>query len=363
MSKTVISVLLNIILIGVIAYFYVMEKNPTEKPLKVEETITKQEKIIKKPKDEFKNLITMDDIKIMQEMGVLVSFENDKEAYKIPNDMTPSKLIEANYLNFNGVNLFVLPDWLSKMHNLLWLDIAKTYVDSKELHKLEGLKNLKFLNISYLEHISVNDINLTSLLIGENLDKIEFSFDNEKESHLTSLDITQKRLLEAKHINLNGVYITQLPNWFKQMNNLVRLDLNSARLNILQFRKLSSLKHLKILDLTNNPLIPQYHYSSIVETLKKLPLTELSLEYTNGDEYNYQDIGEISTLVKLNLSRNKVSDLESLHLEKLKNLKSLNLSHNKLGDKFNTAHLPKESLVKLDLSFNDKYLTKINHQK
>lgn len=375
MNKTMISIFLNIILIGGIVYFFVTENNTIEKHTDTnEKQINEKNETKRIESDSIENLITMDDINVMQEIGVLVSFENDKEAYKIPSDMTPDRLLEANYLSFNSVPLYVLPNWLSKMHNLLWLDLAGTKVTSEELQKLQGLKKLKFLNVSGQEHIKAEEINLPSLLIGRDLEKIKFSFDNEKKSHLTSLDITQKRLLEAKHINFNGTKLLQLPNWFSQMDNLVRLDLSNTDLVLNKItNKLSSIKHLRILDLSHNPLFTGYsswYLEGIlgIEHSKKsnhLLLTELYLQNTGGkdDNYisngethyysNYDGIGKLSTLVKLNLSNNYISNLKSLHLEELSNLKNLNLLKNNLGYEFNTLHLPKDSLVQLNLSFND----------
>ncbi|OAD22085.1 chondroadherin-like protein [Candidatus Thiomargarita nelsonii] len=77
----------------------------------------------------------------------------------------------------------------------------------------------------------------------------------------------------------------------------------------------------------------------------------MNLSDTGGDADNYGDLSRLTHLQSLNISHNRLTTLEALHLQKLRNLRRLNISHNQL-ENVDFGEMAQDRLQVLNLSFN-----------
>jgi len=176
------------------------------------------------------------------------------------------------------------------------------------------------------------------------------AFPHERKVHIISRSMKPSKLIKANHIKLNNQSLYFIPSWLPKMTNLVKLELKNTKLNLKELAKLQTLTKLNTLDISDNPLFKKG--GNLIDFLSTFSLNELYLSNTEGNSSDYNNIGSLGLLVKLNLSDNSISDIDGLKLQKLTKLKELSLANNKIDGIFNTIYLPKESLVKLDLSGN-----------
>ena len=176
------------------------------------------------------------------------------------------------------------------------------------------------------------------------------AFPHEKKVHTISRSMKPSKLIKANHIKLNNQSLYFIPSWLPKMTNLVKLELKNTKLNLKELAKLQTLTKLNTLDISDNPLFKKG--GNLIDFLSTFSLNELYLSNTEGNSSDYNNIGSLGLLVKLNLSNNSISDIDGLKLQKLTKLKELSLANNRIYGVFDTTNLPKESLVKLDLSGN-----------
>nr|WP_321409581.1 COR domain-containing protein [uncultured Carboxylicivirga sp.] len=196
---------------------------------------------------------------------------------------------------------------------------------------------------------------------------------------------------QMKYLDLFGNSIQELPDWIFELNSLEHLSLRNNAIK--DFPSiLFSLENLKNLNLSDNRIEEiSGHYFCNLMNLEKIDLSYNSIRVINPAEINFSKctdlylngnklekfpavISHVNSLIRLNLSENKINFLKDdafvnlVHLEELdlsfneltflptsigqlKKLKKLNLSGNKI------ASLPKEfenlvSLESLDLDGN-----------
>lgn len=92
---------------------------------------------------------TREEILLMNRFGVRVGFPSEYQAYVIPKDINPSRLIEADLLDFSNIQLISIPPWLKKFTNLRKLDLSNTEITAKGLEEtLQSMKLLDILDLS-----------------------------------------------------------------------------------------------------------------------------------------------------------------------------------------------------------------------
>lgn len=183
--------------------------------------------------------------------------------------------------------------------------------------------------------------------------KVLVSFGNEKRGHIVPKNMLPARLIEAKSIDFNGAELFMIPDWLPKMHNLKKLDLNGVQIDLKELQKITPLKKLRILNLNNNALFEKGSSPKLMTILSSFRLQQLFLSKTGGDASDYGDFGDLPNLYRLDLSQNSLSSLNALGLKNLSSLKYLNLSNNSFSGSFDTNYLPKNSLVKLNLSHNN----------
>jgi len=179
---------------------------------------------------------------------------------------------------------------------------------------------------------------------------VKIAFPNEAKAHTIPKGMKPFKLMKANYLNLNGASIYSVPKWLPKMTNISRLELANTNLDLEDLQALASLRNLDILNLSGTKIFKKG--GNLITLLSNFRLNELNLANTGGGSSNYANIGKLSSLIKLDLSGNSISDIDELNLEKLKNLKVLNLSSNNLSGTLYTSKLPKSSLRELYLSHN-----------
>lgn len=176
-----------------------------------------------------------------------------------------------------------------------------------------------------------------------------------------SRDMNPQRFLDVTYLNFNHSAIYNLPEWITKLTKLKGLDLNGAKINLSELKKITSLKKLTVLNLDNNNLFDGVSNSTELMTiLKNFSLNELSLSNTGGNLCNYVGIGNLDSLIELKLAHDNLSDINDknchfrdLKLDKLNGLEVLDLSSSKFSGDFETQFLPLNSLVDLNLAINN----------
>ena len=181
---------------------------------------------------------------------------------------------------------------------------------------------------------------------------VEIAFSNEIKAHTISKSTTPRDLIKVIYLKLNGLYLRKIPSWLPKMTNIVKLELEKTNIDLIDLSVLSSLTNLNTLNLNNNPKLFKKG-GNLNKLLKFFSLSELYLANTGGDSSDYSNIGNNKSLIKLDISNNSISSINSLHLEKLSSLKELKITGNSLSGTLDTSYLPKRSLTYLNLSYNN----------
>ena len=179
---------------------------------------------------------------------------------------------------------------------------------------------------------------------------VKISFSTKKNS-LKSIPrgMLGQEFIKAKQLDFNGMNLSDnLPTFLGEMRNLMVLNLEGVDISLRELKKIESLK-INVLNLNNNPNLFS-NGGKLIPIISKFGLTKLYLSNTDGRASDYLSIGtSLPELTVLDLSNNRIDSLENLYLANLSSLRILNLSNNSLSS-FSTAHLPKRTLQKLDLS-------------
>ncbi|GMJ05310.1 receptor like protein 6 [Hibiscus trionum] len=190
-----------------------------------------------------------------------------------------------------------LPDSIGSFRPLEVLDLSFSNLRGPIPASLANLTQLKYLDLSNNNHTGLLPFCLFSL---------------------PSLGVMQLRSNK-----LTG----PIPDPVSQFVNLISLDLSSNDLSgSFELDKLSNLSQLRILDLSNNPLLSLSSASS--NATYSLPnLWSLNLSCCNTSEFpNF--VRNLQGLEDIDLSHNKIRFIEANMFVKLKSLRSLDLSHN-----------------------------------
>jgi len=211
--------------------------------------------------------------------------------------------------------------------------------------KLKGLVLMAFLSLQSMA-LDMGDIEIMCQ------SGVKIAFPSERKAHDVSCSSRPADLMRVNYLKLNGQSLRKIPSWLPKMTNLVKLELEDTHMDLVDLFVLKTLTKLNTLNLSDNRKLFDKG-GKLSELLSHFSLSELYLANTGGSSSDYANIGESNSLIKLDLSENSISSINTLHLEKLRNLKSLKLVGNSISGTLDTAYLPKHSLVYLNLSSNN----------
>ncbi|XP_017220805.1 receptor-like protein EIX2 isoform X1 [Daucus carota subsp. sativus] len=256
-------------------------------------------------------------------------------------------------LSYNGFDI-PIPSFFGSLPNLVHLDLSGCHFQGAIPDELGNLSKLSFLDLSYnqLEGMISNSVrNLSSL------QTVDFSQNNLTgnlqdllymlpEATLQTLSISENQLtgslpditafsfleeLLVDYNQLNGF----LPKEFKHKSVLTILSLsnNYLRGSLPDFSGFSFLQGLYLNDNKFSGSVPDFDGCSALESLY-LPGNQLT-------GWETQSIGQLTNLVRLDLSRNSInSTINEHHLSELYNLNQMNASFNSLTFNMSSDWLP-----------------------
>ncbi|XP_044417987.1 receptor-like protein EIX1 [Triticum aestivum] len=246
-------------------------------------------------------------------------YGSSDESRKVLAGNISSSLLGLRHLRYldlskNGFDKIQIPEFMGSLHQLRYLDLSWSQFIGRIPPQLGNLSNLHYLNLAY------------------NSDGIY------------STDITWlSRLTSVEHLDMNWVNLSTILHWLPVVNMLPTLKV--LRLANCQLRSspdslpLSNLTSLETLDFSGNHLT-----------------VELDLSYGPFPD----EIGNMTSIVELDLSDNNLVGMIPSNMKNLCNLERLDFSMNNInGSIAELLHrLPNCSQNKLqDLSLSDNNLT------
>ncbi|MED6121352.1 hypothetical protein PIB30_029339 [Stylosanthes scabra] len=273
-------------------------------------------------------------------------------------------------LDIAGNNLYSVPPWLAKLHNLVKLDLSWNSIEV--LDPLRNLTSIKHLQLS-------DNRNLTTLPLWFT------QFDNLQVLSLSvcgfsgQLPLTLENMTSIRSLDLRGNSLSSIvPLWLGKFENLVELYLsynllygpvphalcNLTSLTFLDFSQnnlsqlpscLGDLKSLVYLDISYNNFttVEEGFLSSILSNL--CHLKEVHLSHSNGQGIAFKNNGTLSgcnsyALRSLYLEGNEFGGILPNWLGRFKNLKYLFLTSNSFSGPipFSIGNLTKLKVLHLE---------------
>ncbi|KAB8085917.1 hypothetical protein EE612_008939 [Oryza sativa] len=289
---------------------------------------------------------------------ITINLENNKLAGEL------SKVNFSNLHNLQALGLSsnyftgTIPDSIYSCSTLTWLRLSRNKLQGQLTEKLENLKSLTFVSLSYNNftnitgslHILKSLRNLTTLLIGSN-------FIHEAMPEDETIDgFENLHVLAINNCTLTG----KIPNWLSKLKKLELLLLHNNQLSGPIPTWINSLNFLKYIDLSNNSLI-----GDIPTALMEMPMLKSDKieDHPDGPRvspftiyvgvslcFQYRAASAFPKM--LNLGNNKLSGLIPVEIGQLKALLSLNLSFNNLHGEIPQSISDIKNLMGLDLSSN-----------
>lgn len=230
--------------------------------------------------------LTLDDIKIMREMGVRVAFGNEKKGHPIPDNISINELKQATILDFGGKSLYQIPTWLRNFNNLKKLDLSNAHVPFADIANFPNMNNIEILilhnnDLFKTQSVDANDAEQWLIF----LNKIQ----NVKVLDLSFKPLTLKETSEKRYVPANLHFLA----------NLIKLDLSGNHIgDDIQDIGLQKMNGLQTLDVSNT----QISNANIMQYLPLSDLVKLNLGYNKLAKINYYQA--ISSLKELNLEGN-----------------------------------------------------------
>ncbi len=137
---------------------------------------------------------------------------------------------------------------------------------------------------------------------------------------LKVVDVSVKSPEEIKRLDLSSHAISQLPDNFGLLTELVSLNLSGNLLQTLP-KSMATMKHLSTLDLRRN------HFTKFPSVLATLPLRSLNMSGNMLDDVS--GIGKMKVLRVLDISVNAITNMDEVFCPD-NELRTVNLSHNYL---------------------------------
>ena len=268
-------------------------------------------------------------------------------------------MIECNKLNSLSLNLqnckltYIHKDWLLYLENLNTLDVSNNYLTDfpLELFSLKNLKNL-IIDSNLINKLPLNNtlikrksqIKILSLN-NNNISKFPFLFSirylhtlNLQANYFTDFKINEKKENKnLKKLNLSHNKLSEFTIIGNHFNHLEILDLKSNLFN--EFPScICSLKSLKSLDISNNPITNNFPESiSLLNQLEILDLSNIIISSNDfcfslkNSIYKLKSLKELSLMNCIKPTRNSNHKDDFLNgIENLIQLNKLNLNCNEL---------------------------------
>ena len=113
-------------------------------------------------------VITINDIRKMQERGAWVQFPSEREPHLLSATIRPRDLLRIELLKLSGSSIYSVPPWLKRFTNLRYLDLSENNLeaDNDLLKTLRAMPKLDVLNLSnnpLFQSRSSQDISLASV--------------------------------------------------------------------------------------------------------------------------------------------------------------------------------------------------------
>ncbi|KAE8055542.1 hypothetical protein FH972_012375 [Carpinus fangiana] len=231
------------------------------------------------------------------------------------------------YLDLSFNNFSIIPEFIGSLTNLQYLNLSNTFISTTIPPQLGNLSSLISLDLSGNNYLKIKDHNLDWLF------------------HLSSL----------RYLNMSGVNLRKAVNWLDKvalLPSLLDLRLSDCKLSMPFSPVLvnaSSSSPLSLLDLSSNHL-----NSSIFPRLFKYSnsLTVLDLHDNELEGSIPKALGNMATLVHLDLSSNNLEGLSQRSREYGSSCSHLDLSSNKLEGTIPQTLENLHNLQVLDLSGN-----------
>ncbi|XP_065035339.1 receptor-like protein EIX2 [Musa acuminata AAA Group] len=237
------------------------------------------------------------------------------------------KHLDLSFNNFSGIRI---PEFIGSFKKLRYLNLSSTRFMGGIPARLGNLSSLYVLDLSV-------DLYVDDYGDGYPVDNLEWL------SHLTSL----------KHLDLSGLNLTDVPDWFSSVNMLPFLQvltmyaagLNTIPASVVHVNFTSS---LTVLDLSYN------HFNS---TLPKWlwnisGLTHLDLHESGFHGVIPDAIGDLGSLTFLDLGVNQLEGTVPRSMVDLRRLKELHMPGNQLTGNLSGWLEQMTNLIILDLSYN-----------
>ena len=290
--------------------------------------------------------ITHEDVQIMRQAGVRIAYPGEKRPHTISKNATPESVQTATYLDFNGQKIYDLPSWIAEMSNLTRIDLEGSDIGVDGLQTLKDLPNLLFVSVGSSNQYVDANLSQYNFMILSTFKNFKLSLKNELKSTLLKVDINPSNVMQIESIHLSGSRIYHLPSWFFRLQHLSTLILDDTQLPKHYIDDIASFKSLRILNLNKNKGL----LSNKTNFLTKLPaeITELYLANTG---FKSGDFSRFAHLRVLDLSNNPIESIDTFGLKNLP-LIELKLANTSLSGTFDTAKLP-QTLQFLDLTNNN----------
>jgi WD40 repeat protein len=255
--------------------------------------------------------ISRQEIYTMYRLNVKVAFEGERQATRVPIDINPSCLKQAEFLDLSHLDLLELPVWLNQFPNLRKLDISYNQLTNEKLNALTALSVLEALDISHnplfesvpywkFWHQSSSQLSIWHQFT--QLRELNLSNTNGSTENYGDLSsLTNLHILNLSHNHLKTLTALKL----SELKTLRQLNLSHNQLKSLDFSELGTVwSYLQKLEISNNQL---GHI-----TFAPLPrLSQLDLHYNNnvsfdpefGDPFKLQPLCSMTVDKKANLPK------------------------------------------------------------
>ncbi len=223
--------------------------------------------------------LTRQEVSIMHKMGVRMAFEGEMP-YIVPLEISPRQLVNTELLDFSGIQLNNLPQWVIHFKKIRKLDLSNTNISVRQTIILIGNYVGKNLEILDLSNGSI-DGGATQALNG---------------------------LKNLRELNLANVSPSGPNDWFKNtcIKSLLKLDMSGNDLDDDWFAPFSDLHigcmpNIRVLNLSNTDID-----LSELEA-DKLPVGLEVLDITKNNDYELNEsFGNVFVLP--NLIQLKIDD-------------------------------------------------------
>ncbi|GFT36048.1 toll-like receptor Tollo [Nephila pilipes] len=247
--------------------------------------------------------------------------------------------------------LKVVPGSLSPLQKLARLDLSRNNMPTLTPSLLCSLPNLQYLNLSYNDFSEVVNLGFAAtnrtpcpvhvqhLDLRANRLKVLTDHGFSALRHLRTLSLRSNRISRAEDTALfglgklqildlsNNLLIALPPGFLKGSEQLTELNLHNNTMSVLPPGLFSGLQQMTKLDLSHN---------------------SLSSQWLNGDTF-----ADMTRLVVMDLSYNKLTHLESATFRSQYSLQTLNLEHNELVSIADNAFSSLYNLQNLILNHNN----------